>query len=517
VDQTQAAELLTDRKDKQQRHRDLMRDINATQQDLFGKLLGYSEIYYGYVEEWDHLSLLRDRAYLAAHNQDWDAVIASSELAMEKAPNEREAHLLAAMAMIERGDDEVDRDVTELLSDYIQNHPDHSAPAFLLMGVHHANMGRDAEALLALQQSAAYYPRQAEHLTDMLDPYKMRGFLRQSREGNFIVAQYKATMLGAGYYSPDLQMARLHFEQGDFEGGQKKVADHFARRRAQQQWDFIINDIQFCEALMGPYYREIFPADSYLDLEVSPAMWGDALNLGIKNRSDRTLHNATLVLTLHMTDMHPDDYEPLIAGDTQPAVLAGESTSFGQVPVALDIGGQIKGVEDIVHHRAILISNEAVVWVDTDEFKIAEAKEFRELRGKKEAAAAEVGRTSERTAPGFRTSIDELVDEVSGAATLSVESSYGQDDVLVQLPKELTILRPLFRLKYGDTIYNASDNVVDGDHIALRFPNVDNFDAAEGGHSDDLELLLASPFGDIALTWVSDGGVLYRFAGLERE
>ena len=37
-------------------------------------------------------------------------------------------------------------------------------------------------------------------------------------------------------------------------------------------------------------------------------------------------------------------------------------------------------MDDIVATRAILISHEAVVWVDTEEFRIAEAKEFRDMR-----------------------------------------------------------------------------------------------------------------------------------------
>ena len=114
------------------------------------------------------------------------------------------------------------------------------------MGVVEGQRGDFGAAQLHLQQSATYYPKQADQLSDMLDPYKQRGFLRKSREGGLIIELYKSTMLGGGTFSPDLQLAKLLFEQGDFEAGRKKVMDHFARRRAQQQWDFIISDLRYC-------------------------------------------------------------------------------------------------------------------------------------------------------------------------------------------------------------------------------------------------------------------------------
>ena len=87
------------RASRQSSHRQLMKDITATEQTLFDAMVNYSEVYYDFVQEWDELSVLRDRAYLAAHNGDWNATRTSAQLAMEKAPHEKEAHLLAALAM----------------------------------------------------------------------------------------------------------------------------------------------------------------------------------------------------------------------------------------------------------------------------------------------------------------------------------------------------------------------------------------------------------------------------------
>ncbi|MBN2797619.1 MAG: hypothetical protein JXX28_00575 [Deltaproteobacteria bacterium] len=500
VDREKAQELLSDFKAQQASRKTLLKEITALEQDLFRAQVAYSEAWYTYVEEWDRVSVQRDRAWLAVREGAWDEARAASEAAIRLAPHEREAHLIQAMSLIEGGTPEDDPVIAELLDGYMEQHPESTAPALLLKGSLAARRGHPEEARLLLQQASAYYPRQAEQLTDMLDPYEMRGYLRKSRDGNGILEQYKATMLGAGYYSPDLQLARAAFEAGRFEEGKTRVMDHFARRRAQAQWDFVLSDIAFCQELMGPWYREIFPAETWLDLQVSPTTFGSGLNLAVNNRSDRTLHNATLILVLHFTDMQPDDYETVTAERTLPAVNAHDLTDFGSVEVAVDVLGSTKGSGDIVHHRAILVSNEAVLWVDTDAFRIAEDEAFREARRHQPPQEAE--------APSYRTTLDGLVDQARAETSVEIESRYGADAVLIKLPKELSILKPIMRLKYGDQIFTASDNLIEGDHIALRFKGVDNFDDAPSG--DNLELLIGSPFGDIALDWTWEGEMAYR-------
>ena len=56
-------------------------------------------------------------AYLAANNGDWESVVAASDLAIEKAPNEKEAHLLKAMALIELDNLENAAEIEELLAE----------------------------------------------------------------------------------------------------------------------------------------------------------------------------------------------------------------------------------------------------------------------------------------------------------------------------------------------------------------------------------------------------------------
>ena len=48
------------------------------------------------------------------HNEDWDAAASAARLAIEKAPKEREAHLLLAMALIEGDQLEQETEIREL-------------------------------------------------------------------------------------------------------------------------------------------------------------------------------------------------------------------------------------------------------------------------------------------------------------------------------------------------------------------------------------------------------------------
>ena len=66
---------------------------------------------------------------------------------------------------------------------------------------------------------------------------------------------------------------------------------------------------------------------------------GSSLNVSVENRSEKTLHNATLLLALQLTDMYKGDYEVLAAEQTVPAVLAKDSTSFGSIAVDLTVNG----------------------------------------------------------------------------------------------------------------------------------------------------------------------------------
>ncbi|MBX3727734.1 MAG: hypothetical protein KF858_01005 [Candidatus Sumerlaeia bacterium] len=495
----QRLERLDAEEDKQ---RTIRKEIRAVEQQLLDALVGYSEVYYKYLEEWDRVCLARDRAYLAVADRQWDKAIEAAERTAELAPFDNEAVLLRAMALLEsqppqEGPASESTDTARrLLAATIDANPDRTAPALLLLGVAEREAGNFNEARLLLDQAAAYYPRQAEYLTDRVDAYRMRAFLRKSREGRRVLELYKSTMLGAGYFSPDLQLARLHRDQGSHDAMREKVLDHFSRRRAQRQLDYLISDLDFCTEFLGIDYFKIFPEEFYLDLEYTTTLmgFGDAISLNVTNRSDRTLHNATLVLCIHFTDMVRGDYETFLAPKTATVVQPGQKTDFGRLNIRFDLYGIRKGVRDIVECRAILISNEAVVWVDTDAYKLARLSQT-------------------LPAPPVQEQADQLADMLSSDTLAKLReavvtaSGNRSGDLRLRLPKEIALLRPIFRLATEDReqLLAPVENLIQDGDIRLRFDRVPG-----GARAPRLSLLVNTPYGRYQLGLKNDGSGNYR-------
>lgn len=478
---------------EQEEQRRIRKQVRESEQRLIDSLVNYGEVYYKYLDEWDRLCLARDRAYLAAWDKQWDKVLEASEVAMELAPHEREAVLLRAMALLESNppieatETGQAREARELLAEYIDENPDRTAPALLLMGVAERQAGNLDEARLLFDQAAAYFPKQADYLTDNLDAYRQRAFLRKSREGRRVVELYKDTMLGAGYFSPDMQMAKYHRDQGDTQAMRDKVLDHFSRRRAQRQLDYIISDLEFCYDFLGIDFFEIFPEEFYLDLEYNPTLMGlgDSINLDVTNRSSTTLHNATLVLCIHFTEMVRGDYETFMAPKVAPAIVAGKSTDFGNLEIKYDLFGRRKGVRDIVECRAVLITNEAVVWVDTDAYKLARvsqlAQEHPPLSQKSDGLA---GLISEQ-------SLEKLLNTAIAVTDNRFSDS---TNVEMRLPKELALLKPIFRLATDlrDGTIPPAENLIQDGEIRLKFDGVPG-QATKG--PEGLDLLVDTAYG----------------------
>ncbi len=66
-------------------------------------------------------------------------------------------------------------------------------------------------------------------------------------------------------------------------------------------------------------------------------------------------------------------------------------------------------------------------------------------------------------------------------------------------------------------LYEATDNVITGDNIELRFQGGENVDADGAEAPDDVELLMASPFGDVVFSWKNNGDLTWRFEQSARE
>jgi hypothetical protein len=472
----------------------LKNDIATIESDLFNQLIDYSGVYYKYVNEWDKVCVNRDMAYLAAHSNNLPAMNTALAKVFAQYPQDKEAQLLKAYSMVqnmknntapiinpETGMSEQNQ-ILPLLDNYMQAHPGETAPALLLKGVYFAQIGDANSAKLNFEQAAVYYPKQANELSDMLNPYKMRNYLKKSKEGSYITELYKSTMLGAGYFSPDLQMAKMYFDKGDTKNGKEKVLDHFSRRRNQSHWDYILSDIHFCEKNLGVNFLKLFPENQYLDLKAdvkhSLSANADYIKVGVDNRSDVRLHNASLILCIQYTEMNRDDYVSIKMDKTLPELLPNSYNDFGEIDnkktdfwsgtlnstkYLLSIGNNLfesgtQKQEGIVKSRAVLISDEAIVWIDDADTKVTNevAKDY-VVKFKPEELGLDVA--------GIQNLIKQ---KLTATAT---ESIIGSDEVKIKLPEQLAILKPVFKLVDPSTgkIYSPEVNMIKNDMIELNF------------------------------------------------
>lgn len=456
---------------------EIKQEVRELKTKLLSQLYEYSTVYYKYYDEWDRICLHRDKAYLAAKSGQWDVVASEADNAMKRAPHDREAHILRGLAMVAampaasasikivEAPNQPDP-ATTFLNEFIQKNPDYSAPAMLLKGVAMQKKGDLQAAKLLFEESAAQYPKQADKLQSNFDPYKMRAYLRKSKEGNQITEMYKTTMLGGGYFTPDLQLAKMYYGSGNAEAGKNKVLDHFARRRNQSQWDYIISDIQFCETAFGKDFNQILPENHFLQLKVKQTLIGNKLNLSIVNHSQKRLKNASLILCIQFTDMMREDYIAIKADKTLPAIISGEENDFGAQEISYQLFGKEKGVDDIALVRAIIISDEAVNWVDTDDFKFEKMKSEKEKIMK--LSKSDVANSAKEL--GFDQAM--IVKLIKENAKISISSSKIKlnDQVSIDMPRQLAFLNPIFRLTGdGNIMIEPTENSLDDKGIKLNF------------------------------------------------
>jgi len=323
-----------------------------------------------------------------------------------------------------------------------------------------------------------------------------------------LLEAYEDARRGAGSYSPELQLAQIAFETGQFDEGKRRVLDHFARRRAQKQWDFVLSDLAYAQDLMGPDVNQIFPEAGWLSLKIGRPMFTGGITVGVENRTDDTLHNATLVLMVQFTDMHPGDYRTFSA-ETQPALTAHTTTDFGVVDVTAQVLGEDRGPDNIVRHRAILMTDEAVVWVDTDEYRLEQVEAMAKARKRN----TETPQQKSAWVDQMTTKMQDIAGELPSTATLEIEPTLGRDTVVFQLPREIAILHPVFRLTYNGQTYTARENRIDGDHITLRFDAVEDFTKE---NTQDLELGIQTIFGDMSVGYTPDGEMKYSFDRIDQ-
>jgi len=488
---------------------DLVARIRPIEVALVGLVDESAPVVRSLMEEWERLCLVRDAAYLAAARLDYESCARHARAAIERAPLETEAHLLVALAHIEGGAPLPPEfgDLSQYLDDFIHAHPDSAAPALLLRGVWRAKQGRLDEARADLELASTRYPQQSERLRDRFDPYRARAYLRKTSAGRAISGMYEASMLGAGWFSPELELARTLFDSGDDAGAKLQIREHFQRRRQDGQWDLLLYDLDFCENLLGDDFQALFPQVNYLDLEISRPLLGDDVSVSVRNRSDANLRNALLVLCLRFVDMHPDDYVTLGVQPTQPVLPARTTTHFDSFDVAIPWGASTKTIDGLIEPvRAILLTDEAVFRIETVAYKNERIQRF-------SSSGAPPVTLPER--------VEQALARVrASTATMRVEYSgvVGQD-LRIELPREFALLGPLFRLEFGEGGFDEVDdkgdvrNVVEDNVVALTFDGAGL--ALKLAKPDEITVVARNLNRTLRIVFARDADGKYAFARIE--
>jgi len=339
--------------------------LRKVQDEMLDILFDYARTNAKYAKEWDALCAKRDRAYLAAYEGDWDEVVSAASAAIEASPTEKEAHILLATALM-HSSKETDRPAAEaIVKSLLKTSHGQLAPAYLLRGVIAMENGNVTQAVVDFDQAAAYYPKQQEEISDKLNLYKKRLFLNKSKEGRIIVNAYRGIMSGAGFFSPDFQMAKLLLKQEKTAKAKRKIFDHFFRRRGQGRWDQVLMDFRFCGNNLKTDFKDIFAGDK-MCLEIEPAWFTNSVIVSIKNDSSKPIHNLTLLLCARFTDMFIGDYVSFPVGESVAILNPGDTVTVGRRnigDVTLEKLGVEKKWKDIIEYGAVIISDEMIAWI----------------------------------------------------------------------------------------------------------------------------------------------------------
>lgn len=430
--------------------------ISSIKEDYLSYLHDFSSVYFKYMNEWDKLCLIRDRVYLEIHQGNIDAALLSSRELLDLNPRDREGRILRSLCLVLKLQEAQDlskreeigfdyaSEATRILNGYLNDFPDRSAPALLLLGTLNWINGDIDKAISLYDQSAVEYPRQSEALLDMLNSYEQRSYLRKTAEGMLVLELYKATMEGFSLFSPNFQKALIALNENDINTSKQEIINHFFRRGNQGVYDYLISDMIHCETYLPESFNLIFQEKSFLDLEASTSLWdSDDLNIKIINRSDIELSNVRVFLCIHFTDMHKDDYEVFKVSTTVNKIEALSTAEFGASEVIFDLYGKKKSLEDdIVTIRAIVVTDDIITWVDNDRFKFVKIKESYEHYQNK---------TDSSRYSSLEFDIKDRLEEIQKATNIKIETSYISKDLIkVKIPRFLVQLNPYFSINELD-------------------------------------------------------------------
>ena len=370
---------------------DLQKRLHKVRTQYVEYLEDYMPIYNKYMQEWNQLCLVKDRAYLNLYSGEYEATFKACQEALQRDPNNREMQLVQCMAIIQsanshatptdvavlpsngeltttndRVNDARLKQADKMLDEYIERWPEQSAPALLLKGLIRAKEGNRTQAFVYCDQAAMEYPRQAERLTDMLSSYRARTYLNNTAEGGYLLSLYQSTMEGFGMFSPNFTKAMLYEQSGDMLSAREEIYNHFFRRSNQAAYDCLLSDMEYCEEHLSCSFKQLLPENSYLDVSFKRSskimgMGNDdyKLKVSLINRSDKTFENVRVFLCFHFTDMYKTEYH-VVRVPTLNRINGNERAEMGEI----ELNYRGKSFNDITRVRAIALTDNTICWID---------------------------------------------------------------------------------------------------------------------------------------------------------
>lgn len=421
--------------------------VLARSRELEGRILRLADtgrdVLHRVIDDWRRLCLVRDAAYLAFAAGDYSRSVQLADQALELSPRDREARLLRALARLEIPDAPLASDAapSDSLDGLLHDNPEWAGPALLVRGLEQLKRGHIDAAVADLELASTRYSPDGASIADYVDPYQARRFLKRSASGQVISGLYESLMLGAGAFSPELQLARLEHRRGETESARRRVQDHFFRRRSQGRWNHILRDVQFCESELGSTFANVLPEHSFVDLEIVRNTAGiDSWQTSITNRSHVDLHNLRLVLCLRFVDMHPKDYVAWPVGATIPKLAAGGRVVVDSDIGNIDVNGEELDQELVVEPvRGVVTCDEGTFRCDSIPLKHA-GRDLAAL----ESPALVRGATA--SVAGVLARLREQRDRISIVAS---EAAIGQR-LAVRLPRCVLDMGPVFELRHDE-------------------------------------------------------------------
>ncbi len=450
-------------------------------------------VYMKYMDEWNRLCLMRDQAYLAINRGNVKEASTVLDVILKKYPTDRESILLKSFCLlfdssnlkVANNESTVhELSVKELLENYLEKNPDRTAPALVLLGTYYMKKGETEKALMLYDKASVEYPQQVEELLDMYNSYSYRNHLYKSVEGIYVQKMYKSMMEGFGFFSSNFQKALIEYRNGNYEAAKEEVLMHFFRRGNQEKQDYLIDDMEYVEQNMPKLLDMIFEEHAFLDLQTyNPTMsFSDKLAIEVENRSDKKLSNVRLFICLHLTDMYKNDYLVKKVETTINNIEPHSKVDFGKIQLDYEIYGKKKNhVDDIVSVRAIIMTDNLIIWVDQDQIKRNEIQN--------QALVAKTSRHSFEKMDNLyhlkqKISGKNILNEVDSRVSFDKSENEGwkimsDKKMVFHFPRVLDVVNPYFSfraLNRKDRILPTSVSL-NGDAIDVEFEKSDSLKA----------------------------------------